>query len=465
MDILLRENMASKRGRSGKHLGRLRRANDALRYLQASRHVKRVLRLSERRMRDLQEKRFLNLVRRAYAEVPFYRQIWSAAGVSAEDIRSMEDIGKLPIVSKQDVREGREAGLFPGTGECEGSMLLRTTGSTGEPLHIAWDRRAAVRMMAYFSRGYIGRHAGFKLRRGLFIVVLGRGDTMPPTSLDDPHHVPKNKRMVRGRYAFIDALEPMDSIIEFMKEWRPDYVGGYCSTFVSMALHAKKEGADIWRPKAMVLSGEPLSRQSLELIHDVFGGEVGMAYVTTETGPMAVDYPIGDGYRVFAQDIVVELVDDEGRKTPPGQVGNVVVTTLQNRVMPLIRYSGLADLATCDEEEGRSLLRLRTLQGRKVEVLPRRNGPPVGPFVLDVLMDEAHGIGQYQVVQHSLDEIEVIFVPIHKGHSSGKVDWMPVSSGLRELFGDQLTVRYTEVKTIPPKQGGVKTPLIVSYVR
>ncbi|MCA1916236.1 hypothetical protein [Methanospirillum hungatei] len=163
--------------------------------------------------------------------------------------------------------------------------------------------------------------------------------------------------------------------------------------------------------------------------------------------------------------MVVEILNDAGNPVGPSETGSVVVTTFHNTVTPLIRYSGLGDLASFSPDPDAYGLVIQAVHGRKMQSLFRRDMTRIDPYLIDVIMDETRGVGQYQVVQHSLDELEIIIVP---DSFPSYFDVIPDSDALLERFtnllGPGVTIRLKKVSSIPKKEGAYKTPLILTHV-
>ncbi|WP_301662676.1 phenylacetate--CoA ligase family protein [Methanoculleus frigidifontis] len=425
---------------------------------------KRMLRLPKDRIREIQERRFLAMVEYAYRNVPLYRKRWDAAGISPADIRTLEDIEKLPIITKADIRNGFPAETVSRKVNLADCLLLRTSGSAGEPCTIAWDRDFAIRFFTLTSPYLTGHYWGIKLKTATYVVVIGRGDTLPPVSLDGPDEPLAGGVLVKGDISFIDALEPPGRIIEFINETRSDFVVGYPGIMAMVAHHAKKHAIPVHSPKVVGLTAEKASRQSRALIEEVFRAPTTMCYATTETGVIGATQLSEDGYMLLNWDIVLELLDDDGRPVSPGETGSVVVTTLNNRAMPLIRYAGLADLASFRTQGCAHGTYLEQIDGRRIEALARSDGERINPYLVDALLADVRGIVQYQVIQYTLHDLEIVFVP-DRSCPDLLPDWEPVIRQLGGLLGSQTRFRITPAEAIPRKEGCHKTPLVVTRVR
>jgi len=424
---------------------------------------KRMLRLPDERVREIREKKFLATVDYAYRNIPLYRKRWDAAGISPADIRTLDDIGKLPIITKEDIRNGFPEETVSRSMNLADCLVFQTSGSAGEPCPVAWDRHFAIQFLAQTSPYFMGHYLSVDLKTAAYVVVIGRGDTLPPVSLDNPEERPVGGLLAKGAISFIDALEPPGRIIELINETRADIVVGYPGIMAMTAHHAKMHAIPVHSPKVVGLTAERVTRQSRALIEEVFHAPTAICYAATETGVIGATQISGDSYQLFTWDVILELLDDGGRPVSPGETGSVVVTTLANRAMPLIRYAGLADLASFGTQECVYGVYLDNIEGRRIEALTRSNGERVNPYLVDAVLADVQGITQYQAIQHTLHDLEIIFVP-DRSLPGTLPDWEPVIRQLGGLLDPQTRFRVTPVEAIPRREGCHKTPLIVTHV-
>jgi phenylacetate-CoA ligase len=164
-------------------------------------------------------------------------------------------------------------------------------------------------------------------------------------------------------------------------------------------------------------------------------------YSTNEVGYVALQCPVSGLYHVQSEDVMVEIVDDSGRPCSVGETGRVVVTSLHNFKMPLIRYD-LGDYATVGENChcGRTLPALERIVGRTRNMLKLPSGRTAWPgFPMDTLV-RLDAIRELRMIQHSLEEIEVELVlarPLTATEETSLAD--AVRTRLRHPFRVRLT--------------------------
>ena len=170
---------------------------------------------------------------------------------------------------------------------------------------------------------------------------------------------------------------------------------------------------------------------------------------------------------------IIEIVDDEGRPVPPGQSGNVVATDLVNRAFPLIRYSGMGDIAgyrpgrcTCGL---RALPLLDRIEGRKIDSILLPDNRIVHPYRLTLLVQDLPGVQKFQIRQETQDEILVLIVrdPAGAREASSAEDLPPyreLKKRLQDVLGGGMTVRLRFVDDIPRSENSHKYQTVVSLV-
>ncbi len=206
----------------------------------------------------------------------------------------------------------------------------------------------------------------------------------------------------------------LDGFVQRLRERRPRMLFGYPSALSKIAQHAQRRGVamnDLGVKVAFVTS-ERLYDEQRQLIETVFGCPVANGYGSRDAGFIAHQCPEG-GMHLTAEDVVVEIVDDEGKVLPPGQAGEIVVTHLATRDFPFIRYR-TGDRAVLDDARcacGRGLPMLREIQGRATDFVHAQDGTVMHGLALIYTLRDIAGISEFKIVQESLDHTCVQVVP------------------------------------------------------
>jgi phenylacetate-CoA ligase len=406
------------------------------------------------RIEELQSQRLRQLIEHAYRTVPHYRAVMQERRVAPADIRSAADLTLLPVLTRPEVQEHRDELLSEGFP----ARLLRptkTSGSTGTPL--LFYGTVEDQIDRGFARGV--RALGWTgLRLGDRSLSIGRARL----------YSSKRERMLRGlstrlRHRLllpVDSLtnEALPDIVRRLSKLRLDGIGGYPNGVALLAAALLDSGTTPPALKAVVTGGAELLGHERELIRQAFGLEPCSNYSAYEAFAIACECQAHAGLHVAAEDIVVEIVDDEGLPVPPGVEGRILVTNLHNYGMPFIRYD-LGDAGTLLEGDcpcGRSLPRLGALVGRKSRFFVTSSGRRV--FAGMLYLDRLAGLGmrQYQVVQDDLDNVVMRLIP-----SPGETSPAALASleaKVRDMFepkfGPELALHVEFVDRILPTEAG-----------
>ncbi|MGY1425058.1 phenylacetate--CoA ligase family protein [Lysobacter sp. A289] len=433
---------------------RRRRTLDYLREYEASQW------LSPEEIAALQWARLKRLVEHCWAEVPYYRKHWQLAGLAgAEDIRGLDDYARLPVLTKQDIRDNFEQLIAP---SFRGSLLYKTTGgSTGEPLRFGYTRESYERRLAVMWRGYGA--AGVPLGgRALYLWGGGVGDISRASALKERlYHGAFNRRMLNCFDMREDNLSTFASAIE---SYKPQAIVAYVGAIVRLAQWMVENNRAIKGVKSILGAAESLHDFQRPVIEAAFPDATTYnTYGCREFMLIGSECEHHNGLHVNADHLLVEVLSpttagpiggspDAG--ACPVEAGDLVTTDLSNFGMPFIRYVG-GDIAVPGDSGrcrcGRGLPRLLRVEGRKLDAIRTLRGHLLpGEFFPHMLKDVA-GIQRFQVVQHRLDDFTISIVP-GAGFDSAAEQY--IRREIHNVIGDASTLRLRLVDDIPLTPSG-----------
>lgn len=290
-------------------------------------------------LKGLQLKKLKALIRHACDNVPLVRDAMKSSGVSIEDLHTLDDLAKFPFCSKQTLRNLHARYVTDNSRKLSDLYRDSTSGSTGEPFVFFKDEVKRDKVEAFKMRNFrwIGGSYGRKyyslwgftphltLRKRVFQkIVSGRR----PLAADAPvSEMKRHLKMLQG-----------ESNV---------YLEGYTSAVVLLAKLALETGVQP-RFAGVVPSAETLSLPHRRLIKDAFNCEVFNRYGSREFGDIAIETSCHEGLHVYDESFIVEIVRKDGTACRKGEVGEIVVTDLDNYAMPFIRYR-TGDLAAFPE--------------------------------------------------------------------------------------------------------------------
>jgi phenylacetate-CoA ligase len=355
--------------------------------------------LAPDQIRELQAEKLRRLIRHAYRNVPYYRRAMQQLHLTPEDIRTPGDLHKLPLLSKDDVRRNLHFDIVSEGASPADMLRITTSGSTGEPFVCYADRaQVEFRWAATLrSQEWTGYRFGDPCVR-LWHQTIGMTEAQTTKERLDAWF---------ARRTFVPVFEMTESgleqIVTQLSEERPVLIDGYAEAFNLLGQFLEARGGLSTRPKALMSSAQTLPGRSRELIEKAFGCPVFDKYGSREFSGVAYESEAHDGHLVVAEGYIVEILVD-GRPAAPGEVGEIVITDLNNLGMPFIRYR-IGDLAQAVDNSrisdcGRGLPRIGDIQGRVQSIIQGTDGHFVpGSFFPHALKDYEYAIRRFQVVQ------------------------------------------------------------------
>jgi phenylacetate-CoA ligase len=409
---------------------------------------------SEESVREQSFRRMVETLSFAEREVPFYRRRFAAYGVRARDVKAPEDLARFPVLTKADLRihadelvaEGFRGKLHPSG----------TSGSTGEPVRFAYDHATYERRMAAAARsdGWAGGSLGER-EVHVWGTMLQHESTLARAKRR-AYELVLRKKMVS---AFDMSERRLAAVVDAMSRYEPRLVIGYATPLYHLARYALAHGRDLPAVRGVVTTAERLFAHQREAIERAFGAKVFDRYGCREMMLIASECDRHEGKHINAENVFVEVYTGD-RPSSHGQSGEIVVTDLVSRSMPLIRYKN-GDLATRSPKAcscGRGLPMLASVEGRVLDMLIGPDGQALaGEFFPHLLKDHPE-IDRFQVHQ-ARDHTITIKLVAGRGFTAALPQL--ITHKLRELLGPRAKIAVEVVTSIPLTQGG-KHRLIVS---
>lgn len=352
---------------------------------------------------EYQSARLASIVRHAYETVPYYRETMDAARLAPGDIRSPRDLTKLPILTRSDVaREGRR--LLSAAASRPGTRRVTTSGTTGAPLTVHWDRSVSTATNALTRR--IRAWAG--LRPGVPTAVL-QGRAVVPLRQSRPpywrHNRPWNQILLSALHLKRDNIPHYTDAI---RAFGARALVSYPSAAYTFARFLEEAGEFV-PLDGIILTGEPLFPDERALIEERFAARAFDVYGQAERVVHSSECEEHRGHHVFIQFGVLELLDGDGRPVGPGERGRVVGTTLHNFAMPLLRYT-FGDTAVMSSRScpcGRTLPLIERVAAREEDLLVTPDGRVVTPIAVIQGFGIVPGLTRSQIVQREPGAITV----------------------------------------------------------
>lgn len=361
----------------------------------------------EGRLHDHSARRLADLLIHAADQVPFHQRLKHERITPAT---AMEILASLPFTTKTNLQG--DAPLMLARHQPRRVAVKTTGGSTGQAVTVRKDREAMAMARAAMWLGYGWHGIAIGDRCARFWGVPRTGRRRALAVLGDW----AMNRLRFSAFAFDD--DDLKRYWLTMQRRRPSWLYGYASMLSLLAECAEREGWDgrSLGVKAAISTSEVLAEPQRSLIERVFGAPCRVEYGCGEIGPIAYECERAQ-LHVIASDVLLEVLDSTGSPVAPGEVGEVVVTDLNNRAMPLIRYQ-IGDYAVAGDRCscGRAFPVLASMWGRAYDYVTAPSGKRYhGEFFMYIFEDlRTRGVSfrGYQIVQERHGEIDVAVVPI-----------------------------------------------------
>lgn len=360
-------------------------------------------------LKRYQEEKLQGLIQFSYDKVPYYHKLFKSLNLKPEDIRSIEDLQKLPILTKEIIRNN-QTDFVPLNLKDQKYVVRTTGGSTGVPLQyrLSMQDGALAFDILYANWGYAGYELGDK------VAVIAGSSLIRSTKSKIIGSI-KAYMMNFKEYSSFDLSEKyMDNIVIGLNKFKPKYLKGFPSSMYLFAKHIKNRDLEIdFQPEAVFTTAEVLFNSQRELVEGVFNCEVFDQYGLNDGGVTAFECGMHKGLHIDMIRSIMEIVDENGNQLGADKEGEILATSLHNYAMPFIRYD-TSDLGIVSDKKcvcGRELPLLKKIVGRTTDILEFPDNMVVsGAAVVDMFKYFSDKIREYQVVQKKQNEILIRIV-------------------------------------------------------
>jgi phenylacetate-CoA ligase len=404
-------------------------------------------------LRQFQVRKLRVLLAHCRTHVAVYREHWRSSTLQRSDVVATRDIEALPTISKNDLRGRPVAETLVDGADARKLVRHTTSGSSGKPFTIY--RRPREEHLLNLFRLRASADAGLR--------IFDRVARFSQLPLDEVRRGwPGRIRQALGihREQQLDGLASSDELIENLSRHRPDVICGYPSTLRHIAARMQGE-PDRIRPRLVVCGGEVLNAAARCTIEDAFRAPLVDFYGAHEFNLIAWQCPDGDAYHVCDDNVLIEIVGEDGRAVRPGEIGEVVSTALHSYTMPFVRYR-TGDLAIRGPDAcscGQPFSTLRAIQGRAVDYLRLPGGRRVHPYAITGYLAEreAAWVSQHQIVQADLSHVQLNIQPARTPTAE---DLERVSKLAAAILGAEVQFDLALVERFPPHPSGKFHPYV-----
>lgn len=391
-------------------------------------------------LEELQAKRLRVMIKHAYDNTEFYHRKFKDAEIRPEDIRTVEDLKKVPFTTKSEVREYSTGSMLAKGVDMNQCMVTETSGSTGIPTKVVYDTYAndfskAINLRSHFENG---------LKPWSKWAIFG-----------DPHHFQKQTWFQKCGVLspnWISVFDPVEKQIEYLKKIKPDVLSGYTSSLYLLSRAIKEKGIEDIAPKVVISTSELLDPGTRDYINSVFNVKMVDHFGCVELNRTAWECGEHAGYHIDSDAVVMEFIQDE-MNVSAGERGEIVYTGLFNFAMPLIRYN-IEDVGVPSDEVcpcGRGLPLMKLIEGRSDSFMQTPDGRIFAAMIWEPIMRRIPGIEKFKAIQERRDLIRILVVG-NQMFTAATVE--QIKHDIMDVMGEGIDVEIEIVEEIPRDKSG-----------
>ncbi|HEY2841138.1 MAG TPA: hypothetical protein VGJ26_18425 [Pirellulales bacterium] len=396
------------------------------------------------------------LLSHAYATTSFYRNRLDSVGLPPEAVTGPDKWRRIPLLTRGDIQAAGEtlhSSAVPDEHGPRSRML--TSGSTGRPVMTIGTGVTQLYWNACTLRDHIWhrRVAGAKLAA---IRSLSAEVGLPPDGITAEDWGPSTRGIVdTGPSVMLNIHSTVAEQADWLLRHDPEYLLTYPSNVLALVRQVGPRNGRLSRLREVRTFGELVEPRVREECRDVWGLQVVDIYSSQEVGYLALQCPLYEHYHVQSENVLVEVLDDANEPCEPGQIGRMVVTSLHNFALPLLRYE-IGDYAEVGPPCpcGRGLPVLTRILGRQrnMALLPNgeRRWPSIELAGTDAL-ESFPPIQQFQLIQRTLQQMEMLLVA-PRGLTAVEEDLL--RGWITQAVGHPFEIALTYVADIPRSASG-----------
>lgn len=399
-----------------------------------------------RSLREFQNKRLRCLIHHAYENVPYYHRYFDEKGLCPGDIQTTGDLQKLPLITKQTVRDNFNEFISADINN-RGARLVSTSGSSGEPFKYYRDLEHRTWTIASKIRGM--RWAGYEI--GDRLAILGGSSIIQWQKTSFKEKCSLYVERILTLPVLRVNKDIFSNYLKLINRFKPAFVRSYpTSIYLFSQFIEEREPLQVY-PKAVITTAELLLPEYKELIEKVFKCNVFNEYGSNDGGLLSFECSEHSGFHYTCEKCIVEILDD-GRPAQPGEAGEVVLTDLCNYSMPLIRYkngdSAILSNSLCRCQRGLPII--KSVEGRTGDFLTFANGIVLGMVGLTLIFRKFN-FRNYQVRKKSENHLEILVV---KGSEYQQGDEAELLRIMKAHLSSEIKVQIRFVETIELTSAG-----------
>ncbi len=380
----------------------------------------------------------------AYEKIPFYHAAFRKQCIDPRKFTSLQELVNYPVLTRAEIQKAGP-GFLSRNGHLGKIRRSHSSGSTGRPLWISFDANTWFRKK-YLSKLRSRFECGIKLNEKVAIF-----DTASPGEVALRNH---NKLFSTPLFKarFFSIFRDTEKQISDLLQWRPQNIDSPPGHIFQLAQALARHRVEPGMFKRIFTSSEYLEPNMRGYIQDRYAAEVYDIYGCTEIKEIAWECERHDGYHINEDEVYVEILSG---LTPvkPGEIGDIVLTDLRNKAMPLIRYRIgdrgrlLPGPCSC----GRTFSRMAPVAGRSSDFVITPGGQKLSPYQFTTAIEKIDGLLQYQLVQ---EDIRTIIVKVIMAEGADLQKALEITDEIKGFLVEPMDIKVESCKRINIEENG-----------
>ncbi|MEN6616496.1 MAG: hypothetical protein ABFD12_08070 [Syntrophorhabdus sp.] len=397
----------------------------------------------------MQEKSLTKLVGHAHRHVPYYRDLFKSIGFKPPSVMTLDILRDIPVLTKDIILANYPQRIMADNAGKIGCSARMTSGSSGKKMEVVLDDNVAalyrlIQLRQLIDIGY----------RPWYTMAYVRFS--PPVT-----NIGLQKINLFRRFYIPLEWTPRRQVDEIMRT-RPDVINAYPSVLFLLAKTIGKQDAASLKIKFMLSNSELLSPYVRHFCEDTFGCKVYDDYSCLEFSAIASECRM-QNLHIAADNVIVEVLGEMGKRLKSGETGKLVVTSLNNYSMPYIRYE-IGDVGTLSGEQcscGNNFPVLKSITGRCDDFIVLPSGDVIDPQTVVFQVETISSVKEFRIIQQQDKNITISIIP----HSltDFPVIAEEIKARMRKLLDDSVHVDIIRTNSFDRGSTG-KHRSVISYI-
>jgi phenylacetate-CoA ligase len=402
--------------------------------------------LDQQELEKIQFENLKRIIVHAYYNTSYYNQLFDDVKFDPSKFVAPTQIKQIPILTKEQIQTKINEIVSRGYKK-ESLIKFQTGGSTGKSLTVYSDRNRLERALA--STYMCFKWAGWNIGE-----PIGRIWGNPPLAKNLKE---KLRNLVIQPYIWLDTIDlNKASMLEFVKKWekiKPTLLHGHSHSLFEFSKYLKGKKIKL-RPKGIISTSMMLLPSERSVIEDAFEIKVTDLYGCEEVGLIACECNRHEGMHLNIMNLFIEFIKKDGSIAMPGEEGDIVITSLTNYGMPLIRYRiediGIPSAHRCSC--GRGLPLMQKVTGRVADFLVKEDGGLVaGVSLIERTLTKIIGLSQIQIIQKEVNNFHLNIVRNENYNEKSRFELI---REFKKVFGNKTNLHIHLVDKIKQEKSG-----------